>query len=330
MADQKKIDFQQARDFGNKINTTFAYISQNFKSLSLSIIYISAPLMLIGGIVYAMFFDWYLKFISGAMEGGEPDFSSGDVQTIIITVTGVMLVSIFAGALIVTIVYSHMMIYKENELRKIEVSEVWERVKKEFTGILGAQIGLVLVFSFSITIVAGILVGIPIAMESIFLGVIGYLVVIILLFYVIIAISLCFIIKFNERADFFTMIRRSIFLIKDKWWSTFGLIFIMNLISGAISYIFAIPSYLITFMSFFHSFAETGTFPEEMGEGLTIANIIASTIYIFGSYIVYILPLVAIAFQYFNLVELKEATGLMDKIQNIGEEEKTDDSEEHY
>ena len=104
MDDQKKIDFNQARDFGKKINTTFAYISQNFKSLSLSMIYISAPLMLIGGIAYAMFFDWYLKFISGTIEGGEPDFSSGDVQTIIVAVTGVMLVSVFAGALIVTIV----------------------------------------------------------------------------------------------------------------------------------------------------------------------------------------------------------------------------------
>lgn len=46
--------------------------------------------------------------------------------------------------------------------------------------------------------------------------------------------------------------------------------------------------------------------------------------------LLYSLPNLGIAFQYFNLVELKEARGLMDKIESMGKETPLTKSEEHY
>jgi hypothetical protein len=42
------------------------------------------------------------------------------------------------------------------------------------------------------------------------------------------------------------------------------------------------------------------------------------------------LPNVGIAFQYFNLVELKEAKGLMTDIDTIGKPQETNRPEEHF
>jgi hypothetical protein len=45
----------------------------------------------------------------------------------------------------------------------------------------------------------------------------------------------------------------------------------------------------------------------------------------------YALPNVGIAFQYFNLVELREAKGLMEKINSMGQESNTSNRpEEHF
>jgi hypothetical protein len=46
--------------------------------------------------------------------------------------------------------------------------------------------------------------------------------------------------------------------------------------------------------------------------------------------LLYTLPNLGIAFQYFNLVELKEAKGLMDKIDSMGSVASSEKGEEHY
>ena len=47
---KETIILQQERDFGDKINATFSFVSQNFKTLFLSLLYFAGPLGLIGGI----------------------------------------------------------------------------------------------------------------------------------------------------------------------------------------------------------------------------------------------------------------------------------------
>ena len=61
-----------------------------------------------------------------------------------------------------------------------------------------------------------------------------------------------------------------------------------------------------------------------------IAFIVAQVLNTLGTQVAYAVVLIAIAFQYFNLVEKKEATGLLESIHSIGEKGKPDDSEETY
>lgn len=329
MNNQEKIEFNQARKFGDKINITFSYVSQNFKSLALSLIYILAPFVLIGGIAFGYLMDWYFRLI-GNVTGGQDPISMMDIPTLTVAALGISIAMVFSVSLIVTVVYSHMMIYKETELHKIEVSEVWERVKSEFSGILGLQIGLFIILIFGGIIIGGILIGIPIFIDSIFLSVLGGLGLYILIIYISIALSLTYVIKMNEKLEFFALIQRSLYLIRGKWWSTFGLLFIMQLIAAMISYLFAIPLYIMMFANIFHSIETGSGNPFEGMEGMGFFGIAAYTLYLFGYFLVYSLPFIALGFQYFNLIELKEAAGLMGKIETIGNEEISDDSDEDY
>ena len=96
-----------------------------------------------------------------------------------------------------------------------------------------------------------------------------------------------------------------------------------------ISYIFLIPAYAMMFISAFHS-VEAGAAPEPGGI-LQIVMVVFFTLYYFLQLTLYALPNVGVAFQYFNLVEMKEARGLMKQIDSLGDNSPTSvGPQEHY
>jgi hypothetical protein len=57
---------------------------------------------------------------------------------------------------------------------------------------------------------------------------------------------------------------------------------------------------------------------------------ILSTLYYLAQMILGALPNIGIAFQYFNLVEMKEAKGLLGKINTLGQSQPPSTSDEQY
>jgi len=137
------------------------------------------------------------------------------------------------------------------------------------------------------------------------------------IFYLMISLSLTFIVRAYENIGFFDAIGRSFKLVQGKWWSTFGLIMVLYFVMMTISYIFIIPWYAVTMVSALHNTsAETLQEPSPLWETMTI---VFFTLYYLAQMVLTSLPNVGIAFQYFNLVELKEAKGLMSKIDTLGQ-----------
>jgi cellulose synthase/poly-beta-1,6-N-acetylglucosamine synthase-like glycosyltransferase len=102
--------------------------------------------------------------------------------------------------------------------------------------------------------------------------------------------------------------RRSFYLIKGKWWSTFGLYVVISFVTGIINYLFIIPFYaLMMGKMLLHWQFDT--------ELLSVA---AMSIYALGWVFTAVLPLVAMLFQYFNLVERREGVGLRQLIGQLG------------
>ena len=147
--------------------------------------------------------------------------------------------------------------------------------------------------------------------------------------YLVFATSLTFFIRAYEKNGFFEAVVRSFKLVKDKWWSTFGLVMILYFIMVVVSYLFIVPWQVVSGVSMFHSLS-TNTFEEPSTSWKLITTVVFSLQYMVQMVLAG-LSNIGIAFQYFNLVEMKEAKGLMTQIETLGQQApSTSAQEEHY
>lgn len=315
MENFKAIEFHQARDFSRKMNVTFEFIKQNFKPLGKCILFIAVPPILVAMLLFGSFLSdmFGLSFNSaGQTELLEAYFLS---PTFWLQMIVAMIFFLVSTVMNLATINNYIVLYGEKKTNKIEVSEVWDRVRSTFWMYLGTMFGFVLMIGVAVVILA-IPVGILAAVSPV-LSILGALVMYAVFFYLIFGSSFTFFIQLYERRGFFDSLFRSFKLVRDKWWSTFGLITVLYLIMGISSYLFIIPWYAVTLVSALHNTA-VDTF-QEPSMTWQIMTIVFFTLYYLAQMFLAALPNVGIAFQYFNLVELKEAKGLMHQIDSIGQ-----------
>jgi hypothetical protein len=273
--DQTKIEFRKVRDFGGLLGVTFDYIRQNFKLLFKSNLLIGAPFILLAGVFMGLYQSSLFNFRV------QPEIEQFGIP---------FLFSMFfmmLSYLVITIVtYSHLILYKTSEPGNFDIDDVWQMVKRNFWMILFTGIG------YSI------------------LAFIGFIFLIIPGVYLSIALSLIFIVRLEERLDFFDAVSRCIKIVSGNWWFTFGIIIVVGMIQGFLGFILYVPNYIVTI---FLAFAGVDSSTGEMGRVLyIISSIIASL-----GVLLYSISTIAIAFQYYNLVERREAPGLVQRIEDI-------------
>jgi hypothetical protein len=128
--------------------------------------------------------------------------------------------------------------------------------------------------------------------------------------YLMIPSSLLWIIMIEEKRGFFSAFNRSLSLIRNYWWRTLGLLFISGLIQGAIGFFLQMPTHIIGFLHGFHQ-TESGT--TQIPEYLVLAGFYLSGL----SQFFMIITALITAFQYYSIVEQKEAPDLLDRIDAI-------------
>jgi hypothetical protein len=274
----QKIEFQRYRDFGQIINATFEFLRENFKQLAKAAIYLVGPFVLLTGIFGGLYQKDLFSFTSTVKSLSEFGIAFGLY----------IFFAILTSLVLVSTVYSYILLYlKRQDDIPIEVDEVWLMVKSKTLKILLFSIGygLVTVFATILLIIPGI--------------------------YVSVSLMIIYIVGLNEDKGFFDSMSRSFFLIKNKWWFTFGLLIVLSLIQGFLGFLFQIPQYIAMFFVAFNS-AE-GNSTSSTTEIIFIVTTIISSL----NFIFYSISLIGIAFHYFSLVEQKEAKGLLDKIESI-------------
>ncbi len=298
---QQKIEFQKYRDFGQIINASFEFIKQNFGSLLKSLIFIVGPFLLVTGILLG----FYQKSI----------FSIYNMTSLsemgIVFVLLIISVFLTVQMLLVTS-YSFILIYLEkSEFFVIQIEEVWEGVKKNFLKVLGITFFLILLSIVAI-IVFGVLVIISInATSNPFLVFLLFLLWMIPFGYLMVKLTLIYMISLYEKSGVIQSMQRSFYLTKNKWWFTFGLVFVLGLIEAFMGFVFQIPQYIVMFATMFNSMDGTGV------DGVTEIIIIVTSVISAFQYLLYFISIIALAFYYFSLVEQKEAKGLLEKIESI-------------
>jgi len=291
----EQIKFYKVRDFGETLNVVVEFISQNFKPLSLCVILFSGPFFLITGMLNGNSLSSVADLFgigSTTLVGQNP---------LLALPSGLLM--LLAISILVATVYSYLRLYNQGE-KEISPSKVWSLGKKDIL--------MVLISFFGFGIIAGI--------ATLFLVIPGI--------YVGVVLFQVYAVQAHERLSFTKAISRCFDLIKENWWVTFGLLFVAYIIRFIISLIFAIPSTIITFV--------LGTSSLDLSSGGAVPGIVQGFLYLLNGlamvgdgWSTMLIYLVA-GFQYYNLVERKEAVGLMKDIDTFGSGETSPEPEEHY
>ncbi len=281
---QPKIELAKTRDFGEIINDTFIFISQNWKPLLKSYAIICS-FFVVASLVVALLQQH--KLID-SMETTSPYSTSYNFGRRFGAMFGLTyLLSLIFGLLKVTAItlvpLSFMALYKEKGNLAPETEEVWGYFKHYFFRVLGSYlvIGICLVAGFVLCFVPG--------------------------FYLWPILSLILPVIIFENADLGYSWSKSFQLIKENWWQTFGAIVVIWIIAYAAMMIFILPVSLITIGSMFIARSHPSS------SALILTTIISALCQVF-----LVLTSITAALCYFSLNEQKEGTGLMGRINNFG------------
>jgi hypothetical protein len=280
-----KIIFSQARDFSEKLNDTFTFLRQNFRNLSLSLLFIAGPFTLIGGIFMGL--HQSKLFSAFGREGMSRSNPMGQFEVMGMEYFLGVLFSWIALTVVAIIVAEYIRLYNEDKTDNYQWQDVLPKLKSGFLSIFLFGLGYAV-----IVMLASMLFLIP--------GI-----------YMAGALSLLIYVKVYEEKGFFQAVSRCLDLIKGNWWATFGLLLVLGLIQGMASFIFQIPAFIASIMNL----QGIGT---ETSDGNNIFLIAATVLSTAGTQLLYAITLVGLCFQYFNLVEEKDATGLLGRIDSIG------------
>jgi hypothetical protein len=307
MAAFEYIEFQKTRDFSNKMNATIEFVKQNIKSLGRCTLYFIGPPALVVGLLMGTVVGNTQAFIRQIQDGfGTTDWANL-VLKILLIIIGITVTSVITTAA----VNGYIILYRTKQSNQIEPEEVWLYIKKTFFMYFGIMLGVVVVF-----VLGAVVLTLPVILLVEINGVLGALGVIaffIGIMYLAFANALVIIVRGFEDAGFIQCFKRSMFLTRGKWWSTFGLMLVFALIVSILSSLVAIP------WSITNSIGQLHRTSEDLDSGTDWFGIISNTCSYLIQYLLGILPQIALIFQYFNLVEMKESRGLMQKMETMGD-----------
>ncbi len=281
MAEQK-IEFRKIRDFGENLNDTFLFIRMQFKPLLASFFAICGVLMVIQAILYGI-------YQSGAM-GGLGDLLSGRkirenrVSDILNVGYFSMIFSMWITFVAMQVAFTaYIKLYVENNGNTPSIEDVWSVFKQYFFKILlyGIPITLLTLIGFVFCLAPGVWLA-------------------------VVWVPFVFIVMMEDK-DFGNAFSRCFEIVKENFWSSFAVylvaFLVYNFSSGIVGLVVGAIAGVIAYLS--------------TKDISTTVGIVTSFLNIF-SYTFYIVYLVSIAFHYFTLVEKRDGTGLLSRIDSIG------------
>ncbi|UOR05747.1 hypothetical protein MUN82_01285 [Hymenobacter aerilatus] len=290
-----ELDYRQERDFGQKINATFAFIQAQGRPLTRVLLYLVLPVALLSGIGMGIGQAGVFSLL-GQGRRGLASGAFGSVSSGLAFMTGV-------GGALLTYLLLTATLYEYVRLRmtlpadeEVTPALVWSQVRSSVWWIL----------------LSGIILTVLTGLGFVFLFFPGV--------YLAVALSLFFAVMIMERNGFSKNFSRCFELVSGHWWSTFGLLFIMWIIQSFAGFIFQIPTYLLMGLKMAH-------IPIPGEEMLAIATQVFATI---GQVLLYTPTMLAILFQYFNLVERKDGVGMRHLVDSIGQQPATTVSSAAY
>ena len=292
----KSINFKKERDFGDLFNDTFAFIGQEFKRFGTAILYYVVPLLILS----AIFSTIYSVKLQGAMQSIIEQTSTSDpflaftaMGSIAVYVLLTLILSIIAVNMMLCIVYSYIKMYVKFGREGFTINDVWREALKNFWHFILTSIivGLIVMVGLGLCIIPGV--------------------------YLSVALSLVFAIMMFEDQGLSSAFNRSFKLIKSKWWFTFGVFIVTGIIVYILSLLLSIPSIAMGFKSLFFNLKQAHSPAMNFSVGFYIISSVTNLITQFFI----VIPIIITSFLYFSFVEEKEKPSILEKIDQINDNE---------
>jgi hypothetical protein len=315
-------EFRRERDFGSKISATFDFLSSQFKPFVKCLAYFALPGALLMGIGLALFMGKATGFYATLLQSSRrvAPYSMGNYDPLAmyrgwggvglaLTVLG----SLVTFMLLSSTIYSYLRVRLNlTAAHTVQPRQVWDWMRPRLGRmllacllLLGLSLVMMMVFGLVFAGIAAV-------------GGAGWAILLVFVLYgamiwIMVGLALYFPVLWLEDLGPMAALTRSFYLIKGKWWSTFGLGFVMVIIQSMISYIFAIPMYGLMALNVFQ-LTKTGA------ENDTSLLMQAATLLYSGSAVLLLsLPLLAMGFQYFNLAERRDSIGARQQLALLGQ-----------
>ena len=305
----READFRRERDFGAKVGATFEFVAAQFKPLIKCLMYFVLPGALLAGIGMGLFMGNFMGLMGLAnTQGANSKLSAEAVQANLFTGTSFVGVGLAIVGFLVAFLLLSSTVYAFVQVRMstppdevVQPARVWQFMRPRLGRVVLAWLLLTVVITLGLGLLGGAL-----AMVGP-----GFVVLLFpLLIWMAVCLTLYFPALWMEDDGVVSALRRSFYLIKGKWWSSMGLYLVMSFITGVVNYLFIIPFYALMMARLL---LKTPGLDSEM------LSVGAMSIYALGWVFTATLPLIAMMFQYFNLVERKEGVGMRQILASLGQ-----------
>lgn len=306
MKDMPEFKFKKERGIGDILNTTFDFIGKNWKSIIRPMLLMLAPLLILQAVIYALYFQeivaWSQISGTGAME--EVD----DIGAIVVPLLLLSLIGFVSLALILSLGYSYMVMYQDEGPEMLaDTRYVIRQALSNFWLVLGYSVVLCLI----------LLALYMLSLLFLIIGPFGLIFSFMLVIFFFTRLCLVIVAGLAEREGLSSALVRSWRLTKGKFWFTLGTILLIGLIQLSVSFVFYIPSMLLSLSGEFTNAVESST-------AFVILYAVIASLFALVVSILYIIHTTSHVILYFSLVEEQEGEGMMEEISRIGGDEEAD------
>ena len=285
------IELKKKRELGDILSDTFAFLRSQFNPFFSTFLKIVGPYLLVFLISYGFYFSSFSSLFD-FNNVGNTSFEAFESLYFILSIIVLIFSGLASYVMSQATTLYYIQSYAENN-GVINFEEIRSNVYSKFWSFLGL----------------GILVGLSVGIGLIFCCIPGI--------FLYVPLSLSFAIMVFSKRSTTDAFGYSFDLVKDHWWMTFATIFVVGIIVTIATYAFSIPAVI-------YQYAKMGILSGEM-DAENIGGVFADPIYIvlnlistLARFVLNIISLVAVALIYFNLNEVKNNEGTMERIKKLG------------
>ncbi len=304
MKDEESIELLKGRDFSSNFNEAFALLRNRFRNFGSALLFIAGPFILLASVLNGI-------YQARLLETGQMGSSilEGNLMIVLLVIAA----SFVAQGVLYSTVIDYLLVYEEKGDEELSLKTLREWVKRDVGRILGGMlgIGLILVPVVMILTLVFVLFGVsaPLLTGITFLIFFVGLLILIPPFGFAIVCTLFLILR--RDLPVFSAFGRSFQLMKGEFWETWLYSFISMVLIAMASFIFMVPTYLLTWSSMM---AGMDSIPESsLLLGLT--TVLGGFLSTMANGIFVLL----MGFHYYSLTEKKTGEGALKRIESIGE-----------